>query len=180
MYSQGGATHLAALGCCLWGRGPRGNDATCSALCWLSVTSPATHNQIGPFWCCFLSGWVCVRSRPLWVSPTTSPVRLGVSVLPPQPPRVFSIRGLRLYFPALEPWVAQFALLPPFLPVYLCENVGSQGPPATTFPGVLSAPPSCLDECFFFISLVVGLPYHSIFCQFWLFFVLKFLLSFFR
>ena len=34
------------------------------------------------------------------------------------------------------------------------------------------APPTSLDECFFFISLVVGLPYSSIFCQFWLFFVL--------
>ena len=32
--------------------------------------------------------------------------------LPPQPPRVFSIRGLRLYFPELEPWVAWSALLP--------------------------------------------------------------------
>ena len=39
--------------------------------------------------------------------------------------------------------------------------------------------PTSLDECFFFISLVVGLPYSSIFCQFWLFFVFK-LLSFFR
>ena len=29
-----------------------------------------------------------------------------------------------------------------------------------------SAPPTGLDECFFFISLVVGLPYSSIFCQF--------------
>ena len=28
-------------------------------------------------------------------------------LLPPQPPLVFSIRGLRLYFPKLEPWVAQ-------------------------------------------------------------------------
>ena len=28
------------------------------------------------------------------------------------PPRVFSIRGLRLYFPALEPWVAWSASLP--------------------------------------------------------------------
>ena len=27
--------------------------------------------------------------------------------LPPQPPQVFSVRGLRLYFPALEPWVVQ-------------------------------------------------------------------------
>ena len=43
----------------------------------------------------------------------------------------------------------------------------------------ISAPPTGLDECFFFISLVVGLPYSSIFCQFWLFFVFKLLLSFF-
>ena len=42
----------------------------------------------------------------------------------------------------------------------------------------VSAPPTSLDECFFFISLVVRLPYSSIFCQFWLFFVLKLLLSF--
>ena len=42
----------------------------------------------------------------------------------------------------------------------------------------VSAPPTGLDECFFFISLVVGLPYSSIFCQFWLFFVFKLLLSF--
>ena len=42
----------------------------------------------------------------------------------------------------------------------------------------ISASPSGLDECFFFISLVAGLPYSSIFCQFWLFFVFKLLLSF--
>ena len=59
-----------------------------------------------------------------------------------------------------------------------------QPPPATTLPRVLSArlpistPPTGLDECFFFISLVVGCPYSSIFCQFWLFFVFKLLLSF--
>ena len=34
--------------------------------------------------------------------------------------------------------------------------------------------PTSLDECFFFNSLVVGLLYSSIFCQFWLFFVFKF------
>ena len=42
-----------------------------------------------------------------------------------------------------------------------------------------STPSTGLDECFFFISLVVGLPYSSIFCQFWLFFVFKLLSSFF-
>ena len=98
-----------------------------------------------------------------------------------------------------------------FLPVYLRENVGLQGLPATILWGLLaaawpalfhnlpprwvrqprcccesspprlpvSAPLTSLDECFFFISLVVGLPYSSIFCQFWLFFVFKLLLSFF-
>ena len=96
---------------------------------------------------------------------------------------------------------------PPFLPVYLCVKVGLQGLPATTFWGLptaawpapfhnlpppplpccessppqlpISAPPTCLDECFLFISLVVRLPYSSIFCQFWLFFVFKLLSSFF-
>ena len=49
-------------------------------------------------------------------------------MLPPQPPRVFSIRGLRLYFPALESWVTRSALLPAaFVPVYLCRNVGPRG-----------------------------------------------------
>ena len=43
----------------------------------------------------------------------------------------------------------------------------------------ISAPPTSLDECFFFISVVVELPYSSIFCQFWLFFALNLLLSFF-
>ena len=51
-------------------------------------------------------------------------------------------------------------------------------PPATALPQVLFAPPTGLDECFFFNSLVVGLPYSSIFWQLWLSLVFK-LLSFF-
>ena len=46
---------------------------------WISATPSATHNQIGPLWCWFPSGWACARPRPPWISPTTSPVRLGVS-----------------------------------------------------------------------------------------------------
>ena len=59
------------------------------------------------------------------------------------------------------------------------------GPSATALPRVLStpaagsAPPTGLDERFSFISLVVGLPCSLIICQFWLFFVVKLLLSFF-
>ena len=51
----------------------------------------------------------------------------GSLLLPPQPPWAFSIRGLRLYFPALEPWVAQSASLPAVCLVYLCTNVGPWG-----------------------------------------------------
>ena len=53
------------------------------------------------------------------------------------------------------------------------------GLPVTALPRLLSTPaahflPSyCLNECFFFISLVVGLPYSSIFCQFWWFLFLN-------
>ena len=92
---------------------------------------------------------------------------------------------------------------PPYLPVYLSSNVGLQGLLAAALPAQfhnpplcwvcqplpycescppqlpVSTPPTCLNECFFFISLIVRLPYSSIFCQFWFFFVFKLLLSFF-
>ena len=69
-----------------------------------------------------------------------------------------------------------------FLPVYQHMNEGPPVPLATTLlglpapalPQVISSPPNGLDECFFFNSLVVGLPNSLIFCQFWLFFVFKF------
>ena len=140
-----------------------------------------------------------------------SPVRLGVSPAAASTPTGVFNQRFEALFPlagALGCTVCFAPLL--FLLVYLCTNVGPQGPPATTLSGVLaaawpapfhnppphwvhqpppcckfspsqlpdSAPPTGLDECFFFISLVVGLPYSSIFCQFWLFFVFK-LLSFF-
>ena len=98
-------------------------------------------------------------------------------LLPLQPPRVFSIRGLRLYFPGLEPWVARSALFPAVCPVYLWANVGPRDllvvrqpapyvphsaslGPATAMrilstPVPVSAPPTRLDECLFFISLVL-------------------------
>ena len=98
-------------------------------------------------------------------------------LLLPQPPQVFSLTGLRLYFPTLESWVTWSALLPAISPIYLRTNVGSQGflvvrLPAPFIPHsaslgsatetrVLSAPlpgstpPTGLDECFFFIYLVL-------------------------
>ena len=55
----------------------------------------------------------------------------------------------------LLPWLL---FSPPWLPIF--------------------SPPTSLDECFFFNSLVVGLPYSSIFCQFLLFFVFNFVVVF--
>ena len=76
-------------------------------------------------------GWVCVRSWTLWVSPTNSPVRLGVSPTATSTPKGFSISGLTLYFPTMEPWGCMVCFVPPlFLPVYLHANVGPQGPPS--------------------------------------------------
>ena len=133
-----------------------------------------------------------------------SPVRLGVSpAAASTPTSVFNQR-----FEALFPRAGALGCMvclapPPFLPVYLCGNVGPQGLPPPTLWGLLaaawptlfynppphwvrqpqpfcessrlrlpiSAPPTRMDECFFFISLVVGLSYSLIFCQFWLFIV---------
>ena len=99
---------------------------------------------------------------------------------------------LRLYFPTLELWLHSLSHL------QLFTNVGSPALPAATIPSPpatvlptpvlqlwpccessplwlpVSAPPTCLDKCFFFNYLVVGLPYSSIFWQFWLYFVFKF------
>ena len=177
------------------GEGPRGSNGACSTLYQILVTPFANHNQIGPLWCWFPSGWACVCSRPLWVSPMTCPVRLGVSPAAawtptPEPPRVFSIRGLRLYFLGWSPRLLCLLRSPALPPVYLCTIVGPLGYclprsshtllllwiwpscPKSCAPQLpVSAHPTSLDKFFFFISLVVGLPCGSIFCQFCLFFL---------
>ena len=64
---------------------------------------------------------------PCWSLQRPPPRGSESLLLPPQPPRPFSIRGLRLYFLALEPWVVQSASIPAVRPVYLCANVGPRG-----------------------------------------------------
>ena len=75
------------------GEGPRGSNGACLTLLRISIFHSATHNQTGPLWCWFPSGWARAHSRPPWVSPTTSPVRLGVSpAAAPIPTGVFNQR----------------------------------------------------------------------------------------
>ena len=138
------------------GEGPRGSNGACSALHWILVTPSATDNQTRPLWCWFPSGWACAHSRPLWVSPRTSSVRLGVSpAAAPTPTGVFNQRfealfpcagtlGCRVCFaPCRSSWFiyaqmlgrrvlpttlpAPFsATLNPALLVYLCANAGPE------------------------------------------------------
>ena len=83
------------------------------------------------------SNWAPLVLVPEWVGLCTPQAPVGFSndlscdagslLLLPQHPRAFSIRGLRLYFPEAEPWVAWSASLPAVCPVYLCANVGPRG-----------------------------------------------------
>ena len=88
---------------------------------------------------------------------------------------------LRFYFPAMKSWVVWSVSLPScsfqFTRTQMWDHWVHQLPPC-----FLSSPPrlpisalaTSLDQYLFFNSLVVGLPYSSIFWQFWLFFVFKF------
>ena len=124
-----------------------------SPLCWFSVTPSTTHNQIGPLWCCFPGGWVCARSRPLWVSPTTSPVRPDVSPTAASTPTcVFNQRFEALFLCAgtlggtvchpvhqlLPP--CQLQLCPPRSTI--CHLAGST---SLRPPCLQSSPPGCLS-----------------------------------
>ena len=185
--------------------GPRGSNGACSTLLCISIFHSDTHNQTGPLWCWFLSGWACARPRPLWVSPAISPVRLGVSpAAAPTPVGVFNQR-----FEALFPRAGALGCVVCFPPRHLSSlsvcNVGSRvathcsactalrhsecgplslsarmwgrrvcqwsdclpswshTPPVSVPPWPcessmprlpVSAPPTSLDECLFFISFV--------------------------
>ena len=178
----------------MWGRGQRGNSATCSALGWFSVTSPATHKQIVPFWCWFPGGWFCIHSRTLWVSPKIF-CEAGSFSCHINPQMFFQSEELRLYFLTLEPRVPWFVSLlscsSQFIHMQMWDACSTScclahpGPLATTLLWVLpallpiSVLPTCLDECFFLNCLVIRLSYSLIFCQFWLFFVFKFVFPIF-
>ena len=120
------------------GEGPsRSNGARLTVL-WISVFHSDTHNQTGPLWCWFPSGWACAHSRPLWVSPRTSPVRLGVSpAAAPTPRGVFSQRFEALFPPA---GALGFGLLcsPPFIR-FICARMWGRGVLPTALPAPFSA-----------------------------------------
>ena len=78
---------------------------------------------------------------------------------------VFSARGFEALFPHTGTLGWAVCLSPWFILVYLHANVGLPPPCSESSLSKLhiSTPPTSLDECFFFNSLVVGLPSSLIF-----------------
>ena len=125
--------------------------------------SPATHKQIGPFWCWFPGGWFCVCSRTLWVSPLKSPVRLGVFPTA-STPTGFSSQRFEALFPHTGTLGCVVCLAPQlFLLVYPQANVGPPSLTAAASSWLLSTSaarlcPSCWSGWIFLLQLLsVGL-----------------------
>ena len=175
----------------MWGRGLRGNKMALAPLsaCFQSLPLLPTI-KLGPSGADFPGGWVCVLSRTSWVSPGNSPVRLGLSPTTSTPTGFYRQSFWGFIFPHQNPGLCGLSCSPVVPPsLFACKYGATQSScclptyPVTTLSHVslpqlpVSSLPTSLNECFFFNSLVVGLPYSSIFCQFWLF--LNLLLSFF-
>ena len=79
-----------------------------------------------------LPEWVglCTFSAPVGVSPTNCPVRLGVSPAAVSTPTGVFNQWFEVLFPQAGALGCAVCFAPPpFLPVYLCENVGPLGLP---------------------------------------------------
>ena len=130
------------------GEGSKREQCCLSAPSWLSVTSPATHKQIGPFWCRFPGVWVCVHPRTLWVSPTNSSVRLGASPTAATPTGFFSRRfrgSISLHWSPGLLSLSCSPVVPPSLSAHKCGTAHSTSrrcthpsPPAAALLRVLS------------------------------------------
>ena len=146
------------------GEGPRGSNGARLTLLRISIFHSATYNQTGPLWCWFPSKWACAHSRPLWVSPTTSPMSLGVSpAAAPTPTGVFNQRFEALFPPSWSPGLHSLLRSPPFVPVYLCANMGLRGAtPALPAPFFATLSPALSVYMCVNVGprglLVVGLP----------------------
>ena len=124
-----------------------------------------------------IPGWVglCTFQDPVGLSNELS-YEVGSFSCHFNPHRFLHSEVLRLYFPTLEPGVVQSVLIPSCSSQFICTQMWDcQLPPChmSSPPWLpISAPPSSLNECFFFNSLVVRLPYSLIFWQFWMVFKL--------
>ena len=139
--------------------------------------------KLGPSGAYYQCVSLCTFQDPMGLT-NKLPVKLVVSSTSTTPR--FIVRDFQALFSCTRTLGCIVCLIPQlFLLVYPHANVGLSGLPVATLPTlVLQLPPSCessppclpvsapppsLGECFFFNSLVIGLPYSLIFWQFQLF-----------
>ena len=134
----GGVTLVAAVMLYV-GEGLRGSNGARLTLLRTSIPHSDTHSQTGPLWWWFPSGWACARSRPLWVSPTTSPVRLGVSpAAAPTPTGVFNQRSEAL-FPRAGALGYAICFAPRWSSRFICARMWGRGVLPAALPVPISA-----------------------------------------
>ena len=166
----------------MWGIGQRGNKAACLALILLSVTSLLPTSEWHPFSCYpdadSPSGRAFVHCRTIFVH--CGPLhwtleRLTVSPTAANPTGFYSQRFWG-FMSALEPQVVWSALLLScsswFICTWMWDCLVHYLLPCWVschLSCLISTPPINVDECFFFHSLVVRLPYGSIIWQFFFF-----------
>ena len=121
----------------MWGRGQEEAMAPASLSSGFQSFTPVPTIKLGPSGAGSRVGGPVHTLGPCWS--LQQPLLLGWEslLLLPQPPRAFSIRGLRFYFPVLEPWVARSASLPAVLFVwFICAQMWCRG----VLPAALPAP----------------------------------------
>ena len=112
---------------------------------------PLPTMKLGPS-----SAWACACSRPLWVSLTSSPVRLGVSPAAASTPTDVVNQRFEALFPLCwSPGLRGLFCSPAIcVCVWPCGVCQSPRWWVLSTPVPFSAPPTSLDECLFSISLV--------------------------
>ena len=153
---QGGATHFAACGT-VCGGGVREGTMLFARLwpCFQSLP-PLPASKLGPPGAdSGVGGFVYI------LGPCGSLQRTllwGWEFLPlqPQPPQVFSVRVLRLYFPALGPWVAPSISFPSCSSWFICTQMWDRP---------LRQPPPCHK------SSLPGCPARPSYRSGWMFFL---------
>ena len=127
---------VSALWCCMWGRGREGMMALAPLSARFQSLRPLSTIKLGPSGA---DSWVDgLVHAPGPCGSLQWPLLWGWDflLLPPHAPLVFSIRGVRLYFPVLEPWVVWSVLLPRhsswFIYVWMWGRTACPVPQSTT------------------------------------------------
>ena len=120
---------------------------------WLAPFSvPATHKQVGPFWCWFLVGGLVHVLGPCGSLQQT--LLWGWEFLPlPQPPQEFSVRSFEALFPRWSPGLRDLSRSP-VVRVY-CRQMGDR-PVCQPQPHLVGS--CCLARCSYQSGWMFQLP----------------------